>query len=91
MENWEATPSLATRVFIANSAMGERQILPWHTKSIFTISKSPYFKNEGCGVENVCEIDQSIGSHLDLKLGSLLRPSSSTRTDLEESLYLIIL
>lgn len=30
-----SNPAFATRSFITNSAIGERQILPWQTNSIF--------------------------------------------------------
>ena len=36
--NCEASPAFFTKSFITNSAMGLRQIFPWHTKSIFFIA-----------------------------------------------------
>ena len=35
----------STRLFMINSAMGLRQILPWHTNSSFTISHNSFFNS----------------------------------------------
>lgn len=39
--NWAASPAFSTKSFITNSAIGLRQIFPWHTKSIFFILRCP--------------------------------------------------
>ena len=47
MRNCDASPAFSTRSFITNSAMGLRQMLPWHTNRMLVIYIFVSLLNDG--------------------------------------------